>query len=180
MSKGMVHVYTGDGKGKTTAALGLALRAWGAGRRVKIIYFDKGGDFYSERTALDRLGPGLTYRAFGLERADLSVGGRFRFGNSQADRAAAREALECAHREATNGEYDLLVLDELVTSIGSNLVSLEQALAIIQAKRPDLELVLTGRRCPPALAERADLVSEIREAKHYFKAGVPARKGIDF
>ena len=179
-TRGMIHIYTGDGKGKTTAALGLAVRAVGAGRRAHIVYFDKGGDFYSERVALGRLGPGLTYRAFGLERADLSDGGRFRFGNSADDRREAAAALDHARREACAGQADLLILDELVTSIGTNLVTVEQALDVIQAKRPELELVLTGRRCPSALAAAADLVSDVREVKHYFRAGVSAREGIDY
>jgi cob(I)alamin adenosyltransferase len=177
---GMVHVYTGNGKGKTTAALGLALRALGADKRVHIIFFDKGGVHYSERHALDRLKPDLQYEAFGLTRMGQEEGGRFRFKNTEDDIEEARRAVNRARELVNSPHADLLVLDELITSIGTNLVTKGEVLDIIQARRPGLELVLTGRRCPEDFVNLADLVSEVNEVKHYFRRGVPAREGIDY
>ncbi|MBN1585568.1 cob(I)yrinic acid a,c-diamide adenosyltransferase [Candidatus Uhrbacteria bacterium] len=177
---GMVHVYTGNGKGKTTAALGLALRAVGAGKRVGIVFFDKGGERYSERKALDRLKPDVEYWVTGSVRADFSEGGRFRFGNGTEDLAEARRGLDLAGETVADPRFDLVILDEAVTAVRIGLLGLEGILALIEKKRPESELVLTGRGAFPDIIGLADLVSEINDTKHYFREGTPAREGIDY
>jgi cob(I)alamin adenosyltransferase len=179
-SVGLIQVYTGGGKGKTTAALGLVVRAVGAGRRVCIVHFDKGGTHYSERRLLaERLGDAVTVHATGLDRID-AVTGRFRFGVTLEDRAEAERGLTLALAVLSSGGHDLVVLDEFNTSVALGLLPETSVAAVLAAKRPETELVCTGRDCPRALLEAADLVTEMREVRHYFRRGVPAREGFDF
>ena len=176
--KGKIHVYTGDGKGKTTAALGLAIRALGAGMKVGIIYFDKGGDYYNERKILDKLvGDNFRYQAFGAPR--MSQGKGFRFQNEPQDFQEAKLALDQA-RIWMNEGLDLLVLDEINTTIKTELLKINDIMELINHKPADLELILTGRYCPEAVLTKADLVSTIDMTKHYISSGLAARAGIEY
>lgn len=179
--RGMVHVYTGDGKGKTTAAVGLAARAAGAGLRVFFLQFDKGfqgEDYYSERAALALL-PGVEVVGTGHQR--LLDNGRFRFRNLEGDFAEARRALDLAREALASDKYGLIVLDEAITCVQTGLLQAAEveALLDLHAAHPHAELVLTGRGAWPALRERADLVTEMTAQRHYFDRGVRLRRGID-
>lgn len=175
---GKIHVYTGDGKGKTTAALGLAIRAIGYGFKVGIIYFDKGGDYYGERKILDQLEQaGLKYIAFGEPR--MTEGKGFRFKNITEDFQEAQLALDKALHWMRQ-DFDMLILDEINTTVKTGLLKMQDIMHLISQKPEPLELVLTGRYCPDKVIERADLVTEMRPIKHYIKTGVGARKGIEF
>ena len=169
--KGYIQVYTGNGKGKTTAALGLALRAAGAGLKVFIAQFAKGG-YYSELDALANLADGITLRQYGT--------GRF-IGKEPDDEMVrtARRGLEEVWQVMTGGTYDVVILDEANIAVGCNLFSVDELLALIDAKPASVELVLTGRGADPRIVERADLVTEMKEIKHYFREGVRARDGIE-
>lgn len=176
----MIHIYTGDGKGKTTAALGLAVRAVGAGKRVGIVYFDKGGDHYNEREVLDdRLGDLLDWYATGLDRIDPETG-RFRFGVTPEDTAEAERGLELARELVEAGEHDVIILDEINTTTSLGMLKEEDVVDLLEVRPSHVELVLTGRDAPDAFRDKADLVSEVQNVKHYFRAAVPARAGIDF
>lgn len=172
MERGCVQVYTGNGKGKTTAALGLALRAVGRGLKVCFFQFIKGGGPYGEHLVAAKLAPLLT----------ITQTGRPGWVNTQdirEDRRLAQEAFEQAKGLLTSGEYDLLVLDEINGAVGFGLIDLEQILELISLRPEGVELVLTGRNAHERVIEAADLVTEMREVKHYYKAGVPARIGIE-
>ncbi|HUW41955.1 MAG TPA: cob(I)yrinic acid a,c-diamide adenosyltransferase [Rectinemataceae bacterium] len=175
MDKGYFQVYTGEGKGKTTAALGLCLRALGAGLRVYLGQFIKGGR-YSEIKALETLAVALdgtlAVRQFGL--------GRFiRNGPSPEDMAAAREGLVEARAALVSGDWDLVVLDELNVAAHVGLVTEHDIIDLAAARHPGVELLVTGRYATPAVIEAADLVTEMRPIRHYFDKGVMARKGIE-
>ncbi|MGQ9513391.1 cob(I)yrinic acid a,c-diamide adenosyltransferase [Thermodesulfitimonas sp.] len=172
MAQGLVMVFTGDGKGKTTAALGMALRAWGHGMRVFIVQFVKSDRVKTgERLAAARLGERFVIETLGegfVSPAD----------DLARHREAAARALAAA-REALTSGYDLVVLDEITHALRHGLVSEEAVLELIAAK-PAVHLVLTGRDAPPALIARADLVTEMRAVKHHYTAGVPAQKGVEY
>jgi cob(I)alamin adenosyltransferase len=172
IGSGFIHLYTGEGKGKTTAALGLALRAAGCGLRVLVVQFLKGGET-GEREAARSLCPLLEIRPRGGEGFVDPAHPR------EADRLMAGEALAESAREVASGDWDLVVLDEINTAAHFGLVSPAEVLALCAAKPPGVELVLTGRHAPAALVERADLVTEMREVKHYFRRGIAARRGIE-
>jgi cob(I)alamin adenosyltransferase len=179
-NRGLVQVYTGDGKGKTTAALGLAMRAAGAGLRTAIVYFDKGGDHYSERQVLaEDMRGRIDFIATGLDRIDPKTG-VFRFGVTPADKKEVVRGLDAVKGLFRKKEHDLIVLDEIITAVTIGLVDEDAVVALVKAKPPEAELVLTGRHCPESLIGLADLVSEIRDVKHYFRAGVRARRGLDY
>ena len=180
MSEGKIHIYTGDGKGKTTAALGLAVRAVGAGKRVAIIYFDKGGDHYSEREVLDdRFGDMIDWFATGLDRIDPETG-QFRFGVTEPDISEAERGLELASELVEGGSYDVVILDEINTTVQLGMASEQDVLDLVEAKPPEVELILTGRDAPESFRKIADLVSDIKAEKHYFDTKVRARVGVDF
>jgi cob(I)alamin adenosyltransferase len=169
--KGYIHVYTGDGKGKTTAALGLALRAAGAGLKVFIAQFMKHGD-YSEIKALKRFGEEVTVEQYGL--------GRFIRGNPDpADIDAARTGLERVREIFTAGRHGLVILDEANVAAACGLFSPMDLLDLTNARPEGVEVVLTGRNAAPEILTRADLVTEMKMVKHYFQQGVGARTGIE-
>jgi len=173
-AKGMVQVYTGDGKGKTTAALGLALRAVGHGHRVFIIQFMKGEEENSgERLSAQKLAPLLTIKPMG----------RAGFINKDhpdpKDKELAGQALEYARGLMEQGDYDILILDEINVALAFGLLPVDSVLQLIQSKPEGMELVLTGRYADPQIMEKADLVTEMKNRKHYFEKGVPDRISIE-
>ncbi len=180
----MLHVYTGDGKGKTTAGLGLAVRAAAAGLPVAYVYFDKGFDgeneHYSERKLLRTL-PGVTLFPTGRER--IMQNGRFRFGVLPEDRAEAERALALCHEALRSGKYRLIIMDEICSAYTYKMIQLAELLSVVETYRQvggDVEAVMTGRGAPAELIAAADLVTEMRQVKHYYETGVMAREGIDY
>ena len=172
MEQGCVQVYTGNGKGKTTAALGLALRAVGRGLNVCMFQFIKGSGRYGEHLAAEKLAPLLT----------IIQSGRPGWVNTKditEDRRVAQEALAQASELLTSGRFDLFICDEINGAVGFGLIDVEQVLELIGSRPEKVELVLTGRNAHERIIEAADLVTEICEVKHYYKAGVPARTGIE-
>ena len=179
MEKGLVIVHTGDGKGKTTAALGLAIRAWGDGLRVLILQFIKGGWKYGELATLQKLaeidgrieirqcGDGFTQRDASEEK-------------QEEHRAMAAAALQEAKTAIASGDWDMVILDEINYAVKFNLIAIEDVLAIVKEKPDTLHLVLTGREARPALVEVADLVTEMKLVKHPFQKGIKAQKGVEF
>jgi len=169
--KGYVQVYTGDGKGKTTAAIGLSIRAAGASLRVYIAQFIKMGD-YSEIKALKKFSHLITVEQFGL--------GRFIKGKpSKEDIEAARTGIEKVKSLMTSQDYDIIILEEANVAVKCGLISVNDLLDMISSKPENIELVITGRGADPEVVEKADLVTEMKEIKHYFHKGVPAREGIE-
>ncbi len=176
--KGLVIVFTGHGKGKTTAALGLAVRAAGSKMRVHIIQFIKGRWKAGEVEGLRALAPVVE-----IERAGLGFTiERLRDPRIPMEdhRAAAQAGLVEARAAIVSGAYAVVILDELLGAITAGLVSLEQVLELIALKPPMLHLVLTGRDAPPELIDAADLVTEMRLVKHPYEAGIVAQRGVEF
>lgn len=169
--RGYVQVYTGNGKGKTTAAIGLALRAVGAGMRVFIAQFIKSGA-YSEIEALRHFGDRVICRQYGR-------GCWIKGKPSAEDSRLAQEGIDEARGIIASGEYALVILDEACVANWFGLFGVEALLQLIDIKPRQTELVFTGRRADPLLIERADLVTEMREVKHYYQRGVLARRGIE-
>jgi len=169
--KGYVQVYTGNGKGKTTAALGLALRAAGAGLRVYIGQFLKGAR-YSEIKAMDRYESSIKVEQF---VRDWKVGQEI----TGVEIALAGDAFKRVREVILSGQFDLVVLDEINVALHLKLISEEDVISLVKSKPPQVELVLTGRSAPDRLIDQADLVTEMREIKHYFARGVRARRGIE-
>ena len=168
---GLVHVYTGNGKGKTTAALGLAVRMLGSGGKVIILQFMKAPDLYGEQKKIRECG--AVIESFGLPK--------FVHGKPEPeDIEAARRALERAKEVASSGEWDLVILDEICVALGFGMLDVEEVEELIRNKAPHTELVLTGRYCPEELFELADYVTEMREVKHPYQRGILARKGVEF
>lgn len=171
MKKGYIQVYTGDGKGKTTAALGLALRAAGAGLKVYICQFMKTGN-YSEVRALKRFSDLITIEQFGT--------GQFVKGPpAPEDIEAACSGLERARGAMGSGQYGLIILDEANVAVNFGLFSVEELLNFITDKPEAVEMVITGRGARPEIIDRADLVTEMKRVKHYFDKGITARTGIE-
>jgi cob(I)alamin adenosyltransferase len=173
LERGLIQVYTGNGKGKTTAALGLAFRAAGRELMVCMIQFMKGGGPYGEHLAAPRLAPYLTIIQTGRE------GWVNRDNPDPEDVRLAHEALALAKQALTGGKYDLVILDEINGAVGFGLITVDEVLPLLEAKPHNVELVLTGRNAHERIMAAADLVTEMREVKHYYKAGVPARTGIE-
>jgi len=173
LEKGLVQVYTGNGKGKTTAAFGLALRAIGRGLKVYIIQFIKGGFDYGELYVIDKL-PNLQLKAFGR--------GKFitQKPPAQEDIKLAEEAFQLAKEVVERGQHDMVILDEINVALNLKLISLDEVLELIKNKPEHVELVLTGRNAPQKIIEAADLVTEMTEIKHPFNKGFQARKGIEY
>lgn len=169
--KGYIQVYTGDGKGKTTAALGLSLRAAGAGLKVYIGQFLKKGD-YSELKALRRLSDSITVEQFGL--------GRF-IKNRPSDEEvrAAQAGLAKIKTAMTSGQYDVVIVEEGNVAAACGLFSSRELVDLMEAKPDGVELVITGRNAAPEVVQRADLVTEMKPVRHYYDQGVTARVGIE-
>lgn len=172
LNQGLVHVYTGNGKGKTTAALGLSLRALGRGLRVCFFQFMKGGGPYGEQLMAERLGTDFTMIQTGRK-------GWVNLKDITEDRCLAQQAYQQASELLSSGAYDLFVCDEINGAVGFGLIDVDQVLDLIQNKPAHVELVLTGRNASEQVVAAADLVTEMREIKHYYQAGVPARQGIE-
>jgi cob(I)alamin adenosyltransferase len=174
--RGLVQVYTGDGKGKTTAAFGLALRAAGQGLRVCIIQFLKSPRLRAGEHQAIRKVPGVAVFKFGgafvLSETDGKV-------LEEAHKSCA-EAMSLTRRKLMEKNLDVLILDEIIVAVSFGLVDLSDVLSLISSRPPHLEMVLTGRGAPLELIEVADLVTEMRALKHPFDKGVGARKGIEF
>ena len=168
--KGYIHVYTGDGKGKTTAAFGLALRSAGAGKKVFIGQFVK-GMHYSELDIISKI-PNITIRQYGLDCFIYDE-------PSQDDIDAARAGFFEIKEILCSGEYDLVIMDEANIAIYYKLFSFEELKHALEARAEHVEVVITGRKAPKELIEMADLVTEMKEIKHYYTKGVQARKGIE-
>lgn len=169
--KGYVQVYTGNGKGKTTAALGLIVRACGAGLRPYLGQFIKKGDFSEIKTLKDRF-PEVTVEQYGL--------GHFIKGEpTPEDMAAAADGLKKLRDAMLSGDYDIVVADEANSAVSAGLFSADNVLALIDEKPENVELVITGRDADQAVMDRADLVSEMRSVKHYMDDGVGSRPGIE-
>jgi cob(I)alamin adenosyltransferase len=174
--KGLVHIYTGDGKGKTTAAVGLGTRACGRGLKVLFVQFLKSEDT-GEIMSFEKLGPNISW--FRTKK----VKGFFNRMNEEQKRLlqeTEQEALDYAVKAAVSGELDMLILDEVLGSLSNKLISLSEVENLIKNKPANLELVLTGRGAPEALIELADYVSEIRAVKHPFEKGIGSREGIEY
>ncbi|HUL23870.1 MAG TPA: cob(I)yrinic acid a,c-diamide adenosyltransferase [Thermodesulfobacteriota bacterium] len=168
---GFLQVYTGNGKGKTTAAFGLALRAAGAGLRVFIAQFVKGMK-YSEIEAFERFSDLITVRQYGR-------GCFIRDAPKEEDTRVASVGLHEVQQVLCSGDYKVIILDEANIATHFRLFSVDDLLALIDLKPPDVELVITGRNVDRRVLERADLVTEMREIKHYYTKGVAARRGIE-
>lgn len=173
MTTGYVQVYTGDGKGKTTAAMGLAFRAAGRGLRTFVAQFLKGRPT-GEIEAAKKLAPLVVIEQFGRE-GFLTA----KAGPAAEDVALARAGLDRAREALLSGAYDIVVLDEVNTAVHLKVLTEADILELIDRRPAAVELVLTGRRAPASFVERADLVTEMRAVKHYFDRGVPAREGIE-
>ena len=171
-SKGYIQVYTGNGKGKTTAALGLALRAVGAGKNVFFAQFVK-GKIYSEIEAVRKFVPGITIKQYGLGCFIVEK-------PTEADIQAAQTGLAETAKILKSEKYDVVVLDEATIALYYQLFSIDELLDVLKNKKPETEVVITGRYAPPELIEMADLVTEMKEVKHYYTKGIEARKGIEY
>lgn len=168
---GYVHVYTGNGKGKTTAAIGLAIRAVGAGLNVFIAQFIKKG-FYSEIKSLSKFSDSITIKQFGL--------GHFIKGAASVeDLSVAQAGINEMESIVSSGDYSVVILDEANVAVKLGLFSVEDLLYIIDNKPNNVELIITGRDANQELIKKADLVTEMKEIKHYFKEGITARVGIE-
>lgn len=176
----MIQIYTGNGKGKTTAALGLAVRAVGAGKKVAWLAFDKGGDtHYSERTIIKERFPEIDFYATGLDRIDPRTG-RFRMGVTLQDINEGERGLRLLRHIASQAQHDLVILDEINCSTEVGIVDEENVLDVLRLKPPETELVMTGRNAPMSFMDMADLITEMQLQKHYLYQGVKARAGYDY
>jgi cob(I)alamin adenosyltransferase len=168
---GCVHVYTGNGKGKTTAALGLCLRALGAGYRVFFGQFMKSG-VTSEIKALNRFGDQVVMAQFGT--------GRFVRGRpSETDRRAARQGLQAVANALGSGAFQMVILDESLVAVHQGLLTAAALQEVVRQRPEGVEIVLTGRHASQDIVAQADLVTEMQEVKHYYRNGIPARNGIE-
>lgn len=170
--KGYIHLYTGNGKGKTTAALGQALRATGAGMKSFIAQFVKGMP-YGELEVIRNYLPGIAVKRYGRGCFIINV-------PTEDDIRVAQAGLAEVASIIAGGEYDLIVLDEVCIALHYKLFTLEDLLSILKSKPAGSEIVMTGRYAPAELIELADLVTEMKEVKHYYQSGVEARKGIEY
>ena len=175
---GYIQVYTGNGKGKTTASLGLTMRALGRGWNVLIVMFTKGGDDYGELYSFTNLSNVLTNKLTivqaGIDRIVYAD------NINENDQKTITQGWELAKKAIQSDQYQLIVLDEANIAIDLNLIKVEEVIEVLQNKPENLEIVLTGRNARPEIIKIAHLVSEIKPIKHYWDKGVKARKGIEF
>ena len=173
IEKGLLIVHTGTGKGKSTAAFGLALRMLGRGKRIGVVQFIKGAWHSAERDALERFGDQVSWHSMGegftWETQDLA-----------RDVAAANRAWEKAQELMADRSFTLVILDELNIALRYDYLPLDDVIATLKARRSDLHVIVTGRNAKPALIEAADLVTEMTLVKHHFASGVKAQEGIEF
>lgn len=170
-NRGYIQVYTGNGKGKTTAALGLSLRAAGAGKRIFFAQFIKGRR-YSEVTAIEQFLPMVKIKQYGLDCFIAK-------DPTQVDIDAAQSGLNEIKEIILSGKYDIIILDEANIALFYGLFSVQELIDVITQKPTETEIIITGRYAPPELIEVADLVTEMKEIKHYFNKGIEARIGIE-
>jgi cob(I)alamin adenosyltransferase len=170
--KPLVVLYTGDGKGKTTAALGMMLRAWGRGMKVCMLSFIKAetSNYGEERAA----------RKLGIELIPLGAGFTWLSQDIEKDKALARRCWDLCKQKIASGEYDILVLDEITYPVSYGWLDVDEVIETLRSRPSDLHVVLTGRDAHPKLIEFADLVTEMRQVKHPFQEGVKAQPGVDF
>lgn len=170
--KGYVHVYTGNGKGKTTAAIGLALRAAGAGRKVIFAQFVKGKPYNENKIIRDKI-DNIVVKQYGM--------GCFILGDpSEDDFKAATDGLADVRKIINENKYDVIILDEINIALYYNLIDLNELIGILEERPENQEIIITGRYAPRQLMEFADLVTEMKEIKHYYNKGIEAREGIEF
>ncbi|HII95427.1 MAG TPA: cob(I)yrinic acid a,c-diamide adenosyltransferase [Candidatus Methanofastidiosum sp.] len=171
--KGLIQVYTGNGKGKSTAAFGLALRASGRGLKTIIIQFMKQGNTYGEHFAIAK-----------IENIEIVSFGKPKFVNfknpSKEDIELVNEAFEFSKKTINSGKYDIVILDEINIALNFKLLEIEKVIDLLKNRPENLEVVLTGRLAPQELIDLADLVSEIVEIKHPYQKGIGAREGIEY
>jgi cob(I)alamin adenosyltransferase len=208
---GLIHIYTGEGKGKTTAAMGLALRAVGQGLNVSVIQFLKGGSYTGEFIAIKNFLPKekidikqfgkrcvkevKQFKLIGIEhgfnkeeckyfdyvREDINCGDcRECFLDDEEQKHYSTEALKHAFEILSSEKYDLVVLDEINNSLFKGFISINDVVSLVQKKAPHTELILTGRHAPKEIIEMADLVTEMKNVKHYYDDGIKARRGIEY
>lgn len=173
LEKGYIQVYTGNGKGKTTAALGQAVRAAGFGLKSYIIQFMKEYP-YNEINSLKNLNTWITIEQSGQD--DFVYKKQL---PTEEEKNKVREALETAESKMLSGNYNIIILDEVLVSIYFKLFKEEEIISFIEKKPENVELILTGRYCPDSIINKADLVTEMKEVKHYYSNGVLSRKGIE-
>lgn len=173
LKKGFVQVYTGNGKGKTTAAIGVAVRAAGSGFKTLIVQFMKEYP-YGELESLKNLKEWITIRQFGKDEFVYK-------GQKPLDEdiKTAKSAVTFVKENMLNKEYDIIILDEIIVAVYFELLQVNEVVELIKSKPEELELILTGRYCPNEIIDLADLVTEMKEVKHYYSQGILSRKGID-
>jgi cob(I)alamin adenosyltransferase len=172
-NRGLIMVFTGDGKGKTTAALGQALRALGHGKKVLVIQFMKGRK-YGEVLCAEQCLPNLTFKLCGLDSFVM------RGNPAPVDVELAREGFNLGKASIQSGEFDLVILDELNIAIDFGLIPLKDVLDALKAKAQKVDVILTGRYAPKEIVDIADTVSEVKEIKHHYSQGIKERAGIEF
>jgi len=168
--EGLILVYTGDGKGKTTAALGMAMRATGQGRKVAFIQFLK-GESYGEHMFVSQYHP--------FDIIQISIGSSFNKPKEQLKQEAQR-TLTCAEEQMLSGKYDLIILDEVFVAIYKSLITSAQVMGFLDKKPAAIDLLLTGRKAPAEIIQRANLVTEMLMIKHPYNEGIGARRGIEY
>ena len=176
LEKGLVQVYTGNGKGKTTASIGLGIRAYGNGLKVIMIQFLKSG-VTGELNVLNKLGENFKVYRFEKEKD-------FTWNLTEEEKKELKKEIEegfnFAKKVVQENMCDMLILDEVMAAVNGGYINVEDVLGLIENKNDKMELVLTGRNVPKAIADKSDLITEMKDIKHYFNDGVPARKGIEF
>ncbi|MGA8570853.1 MAG: cob(I)yrinic acid a,c-diamide adenosyltransferase [Desulfobaccales bacterium] len=172
LARGLIRIHTGEGKGKTTAALGVAMLAVGRGLKVYIVQFLK-GRITGESLAATRFFPDLTIRYFGRP-------GFINRSPDSEDKALVKEGWDLARRILAGGEYDLVVLDEINRVLALGLIPVQEVIEALNQRSPKVEVVLTGRQAPDELIALADIVTEMHPIKHYYQAGIKARRGIEW
>ena len=172
-NRGLLEVFTGDGKGKTSAALGTALRAAGQGRRVFIVFFMKGEFPYGEQKTLLDL-PNVSFARFGFESFVDPANVR------PEEKEEAQKALAAAEQAMFSKKYDVIILDEVNVAAAWNLIDVNEVIKLINSRPQDIDLILTGRYASPQVIELADLVTDMVKIKHPYDVGIPSRRGIDY